>query len=422
MPADDLPSVLAVGEAPARPLAGPWAAFGPLRHRNFRLLWSGLVVSQTGSWMQFIALGYLIDQLTRAPVYLGLLGLSQAIPRMLFAFVGGVAADRFDRRRVLLITNILLMGSATLLALLAATGRIAVWHILLIGGFNSLAMSFDVPARQSLVPVLVDEGELMPAVSLNSMAHNGSGIFGPSLGGVVIALVGAAGCFVVNALSYIAVVVALLRMDLPPAAARRAASFREDVREGLDLILHHPYLRALLAVVAVLSFFGRPYVRLMPAYAREVLQVGPTGLGVLQAAPAVGTILAVVVVGLIAATPRRGRLMLTAAVATALLVAVFGLTRQFPVAVVVLVAVGLAQAVAQAAANTLVQTGVAPHQRGRMMGVWSMVVFGMFALGTLPFGALAGVIGVGQALTAGGLAAAVLVGLITFSAPKLRTL
>jgi MFS family permease len=333
-----------------------------------------------------------------------------------FAFIGGVVADRLDRRRILLATNLTMMASATLLAVLAYTDRIQVWHVLLIGAFNSFTQSFDVPSRQSLVPTLVAEGELMKAVSLLTMAFNGSGIFGPSLGGVVIAAVGEAGCFFVNALSYVAAVVALLRMEVPRRDGRPRDSIGEDVREGLGLLARNPQLLAVLGLVAVISFFGRPYIRLMPAYAREVLHVGPGGLGVLQAAPSVGTVLAVFVVGAVAGTARKGRLLLGAAFATGTLVALFGASRWFALSAALLVLAGTSQAVAQAAANTLIQTSVQADQRGRMMGLYSMVTFGMFALGTLPLGALAGRIGVGAALTCGGAVVALTVGLLAASA------
>jgi MFS family permease len=413
LPADDLT---------AATVRGPRSVFEPLRDRNFRLLWTGMLVSQTGSWMQFTALGYLLDQLTRAPVYLGLLGLSQAIPRLLFAFIGGIAADRFDRRRVLLSTNLVLMGSAALLGLLAYTGRIQVWHILVIGAFNSLTQSFDNPARQSMLPTLVGEAQLMRAVSLSAMALNGSGVFGPSLGGVLIALTGVAGCFFINMLSYTAVVAALVRMEVPPQTPGGAPSFWQDFREGLSLLARHRHLLAVLAVIGVLSFFGRPYIRLMPALAREVLHVGPQGLGVLQSAVALGAILAVFVVGMIGHTVPRGRILLTTATTAGLTVVLLGLSTWFAASVILLVVAGVNQALAMASANTLLQTTVQPDQRGRIMGLYSMVNFGMFALGTLPMGALAGVIGVGPALSLGGLVVIVLTAGLAVAIPALRRL
>lgn len=411
---------MAEGEAPAA--RGPRHAFAPLRERNFRLLWTGLLISQTGSWMQFIALGYLVDQLTKAPIYLGLLGLSQAVPRLMFAFLGGVAADRFNRRWVLMLTNFAMMGSAFLLAYLSYSDRVQVWHVLAIGAFNSFAQSFDNPARQSLVPMLVGDHQLISALSLTSMALNGSGIFGPSLGGVVIAIWGVKACFFLNAVSFIAVVIALLRMEFPPQQVEVRDSVAADIREGLKLLTKHSHLVALLSLVAVINFFGRPYVRLMPAVAREVLRVGPSGLGVLQAAPPVGTVLAVFIISGLGATVRHGKLMLIAAFITGVMVVLFGLSHWFAVSVVLLILAGTGTAVSNATANTLVQTSVQPAQRGRVMGLYNMVTFGMFSLGTLPIGALAGAIGVSYAIAIGGATAALLIAVLMITSPKIAAL
>ncbi len=396
--------------------------FAPLRQRNFRLLWTGLLVSNTGSWMQFTALGYLVDQITKDPLYLGLLGLAQALPRLLFAFLGGVAADRFDRRRVLLWTNGATMVAALLLGMLAVSGRIQVWQILTIGAFNSLASSFDMPARQSLVPSLVGERQLMQAVSLNAMAFNGSGIFGPSLGGVLIAAVGVAGCFFANAASYVAVIAALWLMEVPSGSAKSRASLGEDVRQGVGLLIRHRHLLAILSIVAVVSFFGRPYIRLMPTLAREVLRVGPSGLGLLQAAPGVGTILAVFLLGSIGDAAQKGKLLIGAAMATGAMVVLFALSPWFAASMALLVLVGASQAVTMAAANTLLQTSVQPDERGRIMGLYGMVTFGMVALGTLPLGALAGIVGVPLTLGLGGAVVIALVGGLALASPRLTGL
>jgi MFS family permease len=400
----------------------PRSAFAPLRHRNFRLLWIGMLISQTGSWMQFVAQGYLVDQLTKAPIYLGLLGLAQAVPRFMFALLGGVAADRLDRRRMLLITNALLMASAWLLWWLTYTHRIQIWHILALAAVNSVTSSFDVPTRQSIISNLVGDRELMPALSLQSMANNGSGVWGPSIGGVVIAAIGVVGCFFVNAASYIAVFVALLLMEIPRHAAVSTASLGHDIREGLGLLGRHRHLVSLLAVVAVLSFFGRPYVRMMPAVAREVLGVGPEGLGILQAAPSAGTILAVFVLSAVGGWINKGRIMLLAGIGAGTMVTVFGLSTSFPLSVALLVLTGIGQSMAFAAANTLVQTTVLPEQRGRIMGLYNMLAFGMFALGTLPVGALAHAVGVGHALSIGGVIVVAVLGTLALTAPRVRAL
>jgi MFS family permease len=392
----------------------PWA---PLRHRNFRLLWTGLIVSNTGSWMQFVALGYLVDRLTQSPLYLGILAATQAIPRLLFSLLGGTMADRIDRRRLLVATNVFLMTTATLLAVLTLTGRIRIWQVLIIAGLNSLVQSFDMPARHSMVPSLVDEREVLNAISLNSVAFNGAGIFGPSIGGVLIAAVGEGGCFVVNAASYLGTLSALAMMDSPKEEAVARVSLSEDLREGVRLLRQHRHLLLFLCTVAALSFFGRPYVRMLPTFAREVLHMGATSLGVLQSAPGVGTILSALLVGRISAARGKGALLGAAMLIFGVLVTLFGLVRAFPLALVLLVLMGTTQAMALASANALVQLNTPPHARGRMMGFYSMVAFGGFAVGSLPVGAAGDVLGVGPALSAGGV---ILVGIAVFLIPKLR--
>ncbi|HXF81342.1 MAG TPA: MFS transporter [bacterium] len=389
----------------------------PLRHRNFRLLWTGLIVSNTGSWMQFVALGFLVDRLTQSSLYLGLLAATQAVPRIAFSLLGGAMADRIDRRRLLAATNLFLMTTATLLAVLTITGRIRIWQVLVIAACNALAQSFDMPARHSMVPSLVDEHEVLNAISLNSVAFNGAGVWGPSLGGLVIAWVGEGGCFLLNAASYLGTLAALALMQVPRQRSLGPLRLAEDVREGLRLLREHRHLLLFLASVAALSFFGRPYVRLLPTFAREVLGVGATSLGLLQSAPGLGTILSVLVVGRASARRGKGTLLGVAMLLYGLLVVVFGFARSMPVALVLLVLMGLMQALALASANTLVQLNTPPQARGRLMGFYSMVAFGGLALGSLPVGAVGDALGIGWALSAGGV---VLTALALLLIPRLR--
>lgn len=380
-------------------------------------MWTGLIISNTGSWMQFVALGYLVDRLTQSPLYLGILAATQAVPRILFALLGGAVADRIDRRRLLFWTNLVLMGTALLLAVLTMSRRIEIWHVLVIAAVNALVQSFDMPARHSLVPALVEEREVLTAVSLNSVAFNGAGIFGPSIGGALIAVVGEAGCFVVNAASYLGVLSALGFMTLPRQESVGQVRFTEDLREGLALLRQYRQLLLFLGSVLALSFFGRPYVRMMPTFAREVLHVGATSLGLLQSAPGVGTIVSVLLVGRLSAARGKGALLGGAMLAFGVLVAVFGMLRSFPLAMLLLVAMGTMQTMAMASANALVQLTTPSNARGRVMGFYSMVAFGGFALGSLPVGAAGDAIGVGSALSAGGV---ILIAIALVVLPRLR--
>lgn len=382
-------------------LAGPRSALRPLRHRDFRLLWTGLLVSNTGTWMQFVAVGYLVDRLTLSPFYLGVLALAQAVPRFVLAPLGGALADRWDRKALLFWTNAWLASSAAVLVVLTLTGWVRVWHVILLAGLNSALQSFDMPARHSWIPSLVEPDEVLQAVTLNSVAFNGAGIVGPSLAGLVIAVGGEGTCFLLNALSYAGVLLALHRMGAPPPPASGGAPVLDEIREAVRVVRTNRTVATVLAAVAALNFLGRPYFRLMPAFAREVLHTDAVGLGLLQAAPGVGTLLAP---WYVTAFQRggEGRLLQRSALALGACVVLFALSPGLPWALALLVAAGLFQSAALSSANALVQTSVDPGMRGRVMGLYSVTAFGMFTLGSFPFGVLAEWTGTAVALAIGG--------------------
>ncbi len=390
----------------------PVRAFTPLRHRDFRLLWSGLVISNVGSWMQFVALGYLVDRLTQSPLYLGILAVSQAIPRILFSIIGGAIADRMDRRWLLFASNLFLACTAVVLTVLTVTGRIQIWEILTIGALNAAAQAFDMPARHSLVPSLVEDREVLNAINLNAIAFNGAGVLGPSIGGVVIALIGEAGCFFLNAVSFLAVFIALLLMAPLPKPEALTSGVFEDIREGFGILRTHSRLLLYLSTVAIVSFFGRPYIRMMPTVAREMLHVQATGLGLLQSAPGVGTISSAFLIGWLAGSG-KGKMLVTALMVYGISIVAFGFVPWFGSALLLLVVIGLAQALVMSAAMTLVQLSVPDQLRGRIMGMYGLLTFGGFALGSLPVGALAGWIGIGPAIASGGVVL-ILVALLLF--------
>ncbi|MGB9804829.1 MFS transporter, partial [Desulfofundulus sp.] len=200
--------------------SGCFSTFRALQYRNFRLLWISLLISNAGTWMQMVAQGWLIYELTRSAFYLGLVGLMQAVPRFTFSLFGGAVADRLDRKRLLCFTQAAAMSLALILAVLAYTRLIRVWHILVVSFLNSLVMTFDQPARQALVSDLVDREDLVNAIALNSMAFNGAAVLGPSLGGFLLSAMGAPGCFFLNGVSFLAVIAALYRMNVPVASER----------------------------------------------------------------------------------------------------------------------------------------------------------------------------------------------------------
>lgn len=383
--------------AERQPGRGRPSPFYALRYRDFRLLWIGLVVSNVGTWMQMIAQSWLVYELTSSPLYLGLVGLCQAVPRLLFSLLGGAVADRFDRKHILYFTQTSSMLLALALGMLAETGAIRVWHILASAFLNSLVMSFDQPTRQALVSDLVPVSDLANAIAINSMAFNGAAVFGPSLGGLVLAAVGAGGCFLINGLSFLAVIIALGFMHIPShensgiqgGSAFKGRSLRQDMGEVFVAVRQDHMLSALLLLTAVLSFCARPYNQLMPVFARDILKVGPRGLGLLMMAPGVGTVIGSLTLATLGGSHRLGPITVGAILTFSFTLLGFSCLPYFVPDLVLLIITGMGQTISLASLNTLLQTHSQSQMRGRIMGMYTMLNTGLNPLGALPAGALA---------------------------------
>ncbi len=273
-----------------------------LRHRNFRLFFFGQMVSLTGSWMQGLAQGWLVWRLTQSTFLLGLVGFAQLAPVLLLGLVGGVAADRFERRRIVLATQVVALAQSVALAALTLSGRITVGQVLALATVMGVVNAFDFPGRQSLISELVEREDLGNAIALNSTIFNGARIVGPSLAGAIVAAWGEGTCFAINAVSYLAVIASLLAMRFParPAAAARDGAWR-GLLEGVAYARRTPHVRALLGLVALTSVFGMSYLSFLPAFAGGVLERGPGGLGLLM-----GSVGAGAVVGALSLAWRRG--------------------------------------------------------------------------------------------------------------------
>src|SRR5438309_3269778 len=273
---------------------GRTSAWSALEHRDFRLCWIGLVVSNVGTWMQQFGLGWLVVQLAikdgvpqLAPFYLGLVGLSRALPGLAFGLFGGVVADRADRRRLLTVTQSSAAVVAAVLGILTLTDHINIVEIVLLSALNSVIFSFDAPTRQAMVPRLVSDRELLSAIGLNSAAFNGATLVGPLLGGVLIIPFGVGGLMLLNAVSYFAVVAALLVMRAQPVDTGRRAPMLDSIREGLSYLRHDPVLRWVVALSIATALLTRPYIQLLPAEA-QFLGVGAVELSWLLAASGAG--------------------------------------------------------------------------------------------------------------------------------------
>jgi len=388
----------------SRPSPTPFPA---LRHRNFRLFFLGQTTSLVGTWMQSVAQGWLVLQLTNSAYYVGLVSALGSLPVLLVSLPAGVFADRSNKRRVVVATQALALVQALVVAALIWMHRVELWHVAAAAVFLGLVNAVDIPTRQSLIFDLVGKDDLMNAIALNSSAFNAARIVGPAIGGILIGGVGIAACFFLNGVSYVAVIAGLLAMRLPawsppPLAGDGLTRFREGAR----FILGDRATRALVLNTALLSIFGFPYLVLMPVFARDVLHVGAAGLGFLMASVGIGAVVAAL--GVAAFGPRlpKGRLLVWGGPAFGLAIAAFALTPWVPLAVAILVVSGGAMIANNAVTNTLLQTIVPDGLRGRVMGAYTFVFVGMAPLGAYQAGWLAGRVGVQVAVAAGGLVCA----------------
>jgi predicted MFS family arabinose efflux permease len=379
-------------------LASRWPAF---RHPNFRLFFAGQLASLVGTWMQSAAQLWLVYRLTGSASLLGMLGFAMQIPIFVLGPLAGLVCDTLDRRRVLLATQGLSMALAFLLAGLVLTGRVEVWHLLTICAVLGCVNAFDIPARQTFLTDMVGKDDLMNAVALNSSMFHAARMVGPALGGLVIAAAGEGWCFFANGLSFLAVLVSLLLIRVPPQAAPPSGGWRR-LLEGLRYVVETPPVRAVLLLLGLVSLTGTPYSVLLPVFAREILHVDARGLGWLMAAGGVGSLTGALI---LASRPRPATLAVAirrAAAIAGLSLVVLSQSRSFGLSAAALVGIGFGITTQLASTNTLLQIRVPDAVRGRVMSVYAMMFMGVMPIGALVGGAIAERIGAPLTVTAGG--------------------
>lgn len=390
------------GDSLASPGSPRWSdTFRALRRRDFRLFWLGQILSQSGTWMQFVAKGWLILRITDSPFALGYVTFLGLVPALPIALIGGAIIDRLPKRRLILMTQSGLLLQALLLALLTATGSVQVWHLIALECMFGILSAIDLPARQSFLIELVGAEDLTNAIALNSIIFNGARAFGPAVGGLILAQVGEAGCFLVNALTYLAVIVGLLLMRVEDRATEheRKALGRSMV-DGFRYLLRQPLILGLISLMAMTGLFGLPYMTLMPVFARDVLAVGEQGLGFLTAAIGVGAMVGALGVAS-SRHGRRGTWMLAGSLVLPIVLIAFSFARQFAPALIILFVSGIAFIIQQSLINALVQSLVADRMRGRVMSIYNLLFFGMQHTGNLVSGGVAQLAGAPLAVAGG---------------------
>lgn len=375
--------------APARP-----ARYPALRHRNFVLIWSGLLVSNMGTWMQNVAQSWLIYKLTGDdPWYLGLLGLSFAVPMVLVPPLGGVVVDRVDRVRLLFVTQTCALLLAVLLAVLTWSGLVRPWHILLTTFAGALLLAFDNPARQSLIPELVPREDLLNALSVNSATFTGAALVGPALAGLLLNVVGAGSLFMLNALSFLAVIRALLALRNVPKRQAGSEGLGAALLGGFGYVGRQKLVFALLVLSALAALFGRSYQQLLPVFADAVWQTGSGGYGTLLSAGGGGALLGAFALSSIPNIRAQGRILVVAGLVFCVMLVAFALSPWFWPGVALLVAAGIASTVFTTMIATVIQLQVPGELRGRVMSLYAVTLIGLPSLGALGTAALATALG-----------------------------
>jgi MFS family permease len=392
--------------------------FSALRHRNFRLFWTGQFISLIGTWMQTVAQGWLVLQLTNSAFLLGLVNGIGSLPVLLFSLPGGVVADRVKKRNLLIATQSTAMVLAFLLAFLTYLHlkggfHLKVWYVVAIAAAAGSAFALDAPARQSFFIEMVGKKDLLNAIALNSAIFNGARVIGPALAGVLIGVIGMAGCFFLNGVSYIAVIIGLYLIRTEHVPAARRDSPWQDMKQGLQYAWNNKVIRALVIIVAIFSIFGMPYVVLMPIFARDILQKGAGGLGFLMTSTGVGALAGALGLASLGGGGRKGRMIFWAGMVFCAAELVFSISRSYALSLAVLPVLGVGMVSQVAVINSSLQTLVPDGMRGRVMGVFTLMFMGMMPFGSFISGTLASRWGAPFALQAG-LAVCVLTSLAAF--------
>lgn len=361
-----------------------------LSYRNYRLWFVGQLTSLVGTWMESTAQGFLIYQLTGSPVYLGLVGFAAGVPSWFLMLFGGVVADRIPRRTLLVATQAALMMCSVISATLTFTGLIQPWHLLVLALAVGTANAFDAPARQSFVLEMVEREHLGNAIALNSTMFQMATVVGPAVAGLTYAAVGPAWCFTINAISFLAVIAALLLMKIEKTGVKiRNVSAIADLKEGLRYVYGHSLIRTLILVAVVISFFGFSYITLLPAWAVTILGGDATTNGLLQSARGLGALLGAGMIVSLGQFRGKGKLLTLGSFVFPFGLIAFALVNNTPLALLLLVVIGWGFMVLFNMLNTLVQTLVDDQLRGRVMSIYTLSFFGGMPLGALWTGTLA---------------------------------
>jgi MFS family permease len=399
-------------------LANTFRAF---RHRDYAIFWFGLLLGHTGTLIQTTAQSWLLFQLTDSPFYLGVEGFCLGLPRVLFSAFGGAVVDRADRKTIFVITQVAFLAMALFLGVMNFHGTIQVWHLLAVSALTGFFVSFEQPVRQSILHDVVPPSDLANGVTLYQMVFNGSMLFGPAIGGLLIPWIGTEGCFFAATGGNLIVLLTIfmIRISKSNRPASKKSLARETV-DGLSLAWNVPIFLALFTTLGIVTFCTKPYTQFMPVFARDILHVGAPGLGLLLMAPGAGAILGGLTLASIRHFPRPHRLLFFLAAGFGLSILLFAFSRDFRLSLLWLFFAGGFQTTFLSSTATLLQLQADETNRGRIMSLFGLINRGLGPMGSFPFGLLASAVGASWTVAACGLLTIALVGYMAFFRTALR--
>jgi MFS family permease len=396
-------------------------AFKALQHRNYQLYLGGQLISMAGTWMQSIAQAWLVYQLSHSELMLGVVGFAAAIPALIVTPFGGVIVDRVPKRKLLVITQSSAMLLAFILALLSFLNVVQVWHIVALAFGLGLVNAFDGPARQAFVVEMVGRDDLPNAIAVNSMLFNSARIIGPTIGGVLLATVGAAWCFLINGLSFLAVIAGLLAMKIhQQRSVHSGTTALEQLLEGLRYVFAHTEMLALLMLSLIFSMFGISYITLLPAFTDQVLHLDATGYGVINAALGLGAVVGAFLIAHLGDRNKRGRLLTFANIGFPIVLLAFANNASFPIALGLAFLLGVGFMLEFTNINTLLQLNVLEGMRGRVMSLYTLTFFGFAPFGNLAIGNRAEQLGLSLTISISAGIALVLALIVLALVPRVR--
>jgi MFS family permease len=402
-------------------------SFPAFQSRNYRLFFLGQGLSLVGTWITMVAMIWLVYHLTQSPVLLGIVGFVSQVPNLVLVPFGGVLSDRWNHQRILIVTQFLSMLQSFALAILTLTGTIHIWHIIVLSLFQGIVNAIDSPTRQAFVPEIVERKEnLINAIALNSSMFNGARLVGPAIGGVLLASVGAGYCFLIDGISYIAVLFALMAMRLKPKESKGSqtsftfVTILQHLKEGFAYAFGFAPVRSILIMVGLVSFLGVNFVVILPIFSNEILHGDANTLGLLMAASGVGSLVAAIQLSLRREVRGLGQLVAIAPIIYGLGMIAFAVSRSVWLSAVLLAIIGFGSLLQSASSNTIIQTLVQDEMRGRVMSIYIMSFLGMISFGNLFQGTPVSFIGAPATVVINGIICVVVAIFFARQLPRLR--